>query len=769
MTPHDTLLAKSWDSEMSSSPPTYARLVPHLRAVEAAAISIATSCGETILANLDLDANHWLPRLRIALRLAALTHDLGKANSYFQCMVRGERDFPPTAQPIRHELLGVLILLRNSGGVADWLRRQIDEAGQGEVSEALFQTIVGAVAGHHVKMDEKWTKAFTPERGGGIAIDIYLGHADLQPLFGTPAPPNETWPLLKSQAGYPGKSQFPFNSGSEEWRDHLNATPEWKRFAAAIKALTVAADVAGSALLPEGVGIKGWIADALNRRATADELHAVAIQRLAGRPARPFQTAIENTTARITLVEAGCGSGKTAAAWLWAARYAQGRKPFFCYPTTGTATEGFLGYVAESDVEGELIHSRAAVDLKRVAISREDDHEEQQLRIDSLKMWAPEAVVCTIDTVLALVRNNRRGLYGAPAILSGAFIFDELHAYDDTLFTAVVALIRAMPGAPFLLMSASLPAERKSYLLKQLGEIGAITPPTDLEAIPRYRLQQTDAADAFAQAAERVRKGERVLWVCNVVARAQAIFDQAHEAGLPVVAYHSRFRYKDRVDRHREVVGGFSSSAKGGLLAVTTQVAEMSLDLDADLLVTERAPVPALIQRLGRLNRRVSEADHGTPRLALVIPPEKDAPYDAQGLATANAWLERLGAQPPAGSQPAGGLDDTASPAIRQRDLTDHFLALADAKPPRLKLETEWLDSGWCACPGKIRDAGFSVNVLLFEDVDACRADAQEIIKRSLPMPYHSRVEAWPMLRGAFIAPPDAIRYDKQRGATWAD
>ena len=99
---------------------------------------------------------------------------------------------------------------------------------------------------------------------------------------------------------------------------------------------------------------------------------------------------------------------------------------------------------------------------------------------------------------------------------------------------------------------------------------------------------------------------------------------QADKAKLPVVAYHSRFRYMDRVERHREVVDGFSSTEKRGLLAVTTQVAEMSLDLDADLLVTELAPVPALIQRLGRLNRRVNEENPGTPRLAFIIPPESE-------------------------------------------------------------------------------------------------------------------------------------------------
>lgn len=524
MAQYRNLLAKGWNPQNSPTPPAHARLIPHLRAVEAAAEAIVDACCEAILANLGLDAAIWQPRLRLVLKLGALLHDLGKANSYFQGMVRGKAEFPPTAQPIRHELLTVLILLRNSGGVADWLHRQLHLAGQGAVAEALFQAVIGAVAGHHVKMDGEWSAAFRAEiqGGGGTSIDLYLGHADLRSIFGDSQPVgDETWSLLPSDPSYPGKSRIAFNTQGSDWQNYMHANPEWRRFAAAVKALTAAADVAGSALLPEGVAIKAWVADALGRRTIAEKLREVAKQRLDGRPERPFQQAIAASPARVALVEAGCGSGKTAAAYLWAANWAKGRKLFFCYPTTGTATEGFLGYVAESEVEAELIHSRAAVDLEQVATTQEQEQGDGDLRIASLKTWAPEAVICTIDTVLALARNNRRGLYGSPAILSGCFVFDELHAYDDEMFAAVVALIQAMPGAPFLLMSASLPAHRKAFLRKHLGDIGEVPPPAELEAIPRYLLQRTASADAFAHAAERVRNGERVLWVCNIVARAK--------------------------------------------------------------------------------------------------------------------------------------------------------------------------------------------------------------------------------------------------------
>ena len=39
-------------------------------------------------------------------------------------------------------------------------------------------------------------------------------------------------------------------------------------------------------------------------------------------------------------------------------------------------------------------------------------------------------------------------------------------------------------------------------------------------------------------------------------------------------------------------------------VAVCTQIVEVSLDIDFDVLYTENAPIDAIIQRLGRVNRR---------------------------------------------------------------------------------------------------------------------------------------------------------------------
>lgn len=345
-------------------------------------------------------------------------------------------------QPIRHELLSALLLADKSNGVRAWALNLLSEIGKYHDAEELLSCVIAAVGGHHIKLHEDWHKASIALRDGGCdsELQMRLTHPDLESLFRGTSVSEVCFSLdrdlLKSL-------RIKFNCDSNDWKDKLESEPEWWRFAAALKALTAAADVAGSAVLPEKViSPANWVRAnlAAAQRVTAEQMSDVVRVRLKGAKPRKFQEEIGDAKERVTLVEAGCGSGKTAAAYMWAATHAQGKKLFFCYPTTGTATEGYLGYVAETDVKAILMHSRAQVDLEKLQeVKRDEEEDDHLLRIESLRGWSPQVVICTADTTLALVRNNRRGLYNSPAILIASFVFDELHAYDDRMFAAVIA------------------------------------------------------------------------------------------------------------------------------------------------------------------------------------------------------------------------------------------------------------------------------------------------------------------------------------------
>ncbi len=530
-----------------------------------------------------------------------------------------------------------------------------------------------------------------------------------------------------------------------------------RRLVSAAKNCLIAADVAGSAL-PERVEHarerEQWIAKAFDRKPTPEQLNRVVAVKLGEKRLRAFQEQVRDSASPVTLVRAGCGGGKTAAAYAWAAKQCPGRRLYFCYPTTGTATEGFRDYLyaPEVDIAADLFHGRADVD-KRIILQAgddEDDAGDELARIESLDSWSTPVAACTVDTVLGVVRNNRRGLYAWPALVGAAFVFDEIHSYDDDLFGALLRFLSHVPGVPVLLMTATLQTALRRALDNALARrrpaarLTDIAGPEDLEKLPRYRKEAAD--DQMRVVSDELAAGGKVLWVCNTVARSIAAADEAIGAGVRPLVYHSRFRYEDRVARHKAVIAAFRASSAG--LAVCTQVAECSLDLSATLLVSDLAPVTSLIQRLGRLNRSGSCPD----ARFIIVEPDGPLPYKEAELALAREWLGLLPER-----------------EISQRTLAQAWQSLDKAPGASKPSPSEWLDDAYLTKVGDLRAPGIGITVVLPGDVAALRSGAKRAAQVALPMPTprHMDWRAWRKVRGLPVAPPGTIRYDPERGAEW--
>ena len=107
----------------------------------------------------------------------------------------------------------------------------------------------------------------------------------------------------------------------------------------------------------------------------------------------------------------------------------------------------------------------------------------------------------------------------------------------------------------------------------------------------------------------------KVLIILNTVGRANAFLRklEEHPAVSPnylfnlnnvICPHHGRFAPNDRnhLDKHISQRLG-KGSPPGPLLLVGTQTLEQSLDIDADLMITDLAPAGVLLQRVGRLHR----------------------------------------------------------------------------------------------------------------------------------------------------------------------
>jgi len=123
------------------------------------------------------------------------------------------------------------------------------------------------------------------------------------------------------------------------------------------------------------------------------------------------------------------------------------------------------------------------------------------------------------------------------------------------------------------------------------------------------------------------KEGKKILVVMNTVSRAQKTFlllqglmQQNKYPLQDLLLIHSRFTFRDRRNLERRIFGY-------PRIVVATQVTEVSLDIDYDILFTEACYWDSLIQRAGRINRYGKLGNDGEG-LVNVFLPEGDPPYD---------------------------------------------------------------------------------------------------------------------------------------------
>ena len=154
----------------------------------------------------------------------------------------------------------------------------------------------------------------------------------------------------------------------------------------------------------------------------------------------------------------------------------------------------------------------------------------------------------------------------------------------------------------------------------------------------------------FGQVAElalhAARAGAKALIIRNTVSNAVAMQEALEQAAgsdrNPLFAvkgvatlHHSRFAADDRGLLDAEVERRLGRDrAAGGLVLVGTQTLEQSLDIDADLLITDLCPVDVLLQRIGRLHRHRRDdrpAGYEAPRCIVLTPGSEDLSPLLQG------------------------------------------------------------------------------------------------------------------------------------------
>jgi CRISPR-associated endonuclease/helicase Cas3 len=307
----------------------------------------------------------------------------------------------------------------------------------------------------------------------------------------------------------------------------------------------------------------------------------------------------------------------------------------------------------------------------------DDDNDEKHDRgwaCEHPKRYLAGAVmVGTVDQLLlGALRVRHAHLRSAP-MLRLLLVVDEVHASDAYM----EALLRRVlnqhltAGGHALLLSATLGSAARLRLMTAQSSRRASDPPawedaaaiaypccwiggsepltSDAEGTPKevaielLDLESANPALLAERALAAARGGARVMMIRNRVSDAQALqralLDQTEAFGERALLFacrgypaphHARFAAEDRrlLDEALERAFGKGSSSDdsssdSGVVAVTTQTAEQSLDIDADLMITDLCPADVLLQRIGRLHRhekRRRPPGYETARLIVLTP-----------------------------------------------------------------------------------------------------------------------------------------------------
>lgn len=618
--------------------------------------------------------DHWESFQRNLLA-ACVLHDWGKANDGFQRFVRGQGE-----QLIRHEHLSVLLI--NLPEMLKWLA-------QGDLDIPLVMSVVLT---HHLKASANDDGFAAQTNGAPGAFVRFLGSddgfQDVLNFSGTtlglqPAPIGADFPKFWSW-GYSGadvcKHREEIQDQLHRFNKEIRRDHSRGRLLRALRSALIAADSAGSGLVREDKSVVSWIhenvthLELLTHDTIKDKVIDRRVQQMqaAGhwRGFNDFQIACDTLPDRALLL-APCGSGKTLAAWRWiAARLKEQPRghALFLYPTRATAREGFKDYVSWApEADAALMHGTSAFDLADMFENPDDNddrgrrHYLAEDRLFSLGYWSKRAFSATVDQFMAFMQYSYGAMCMLPVLADSVVVIDEVHSFDRKMFSSLKDFLRNF-DIPVLCMTASLQTDR----LHDLVECGLAEPPPWPEDLlhmaqtPRYRLRvAANRTEAEQRVREALATGKRVLWVVNQVKRAHAIlhtfvpdFDPTSKSselqtpeGVPVVCYHSRYKMTDRVQRHADTMKYLKPTWSKAALCVTTQVCEMSLDIDVDLLVTEECPVSSLIQRMGRCNRKSPARTVGDLSGEMVVygPEGGDSkPYSPNDLLGVPEFLELL-------------------------------------------------------------------------------------------------------------------------------
>ncbi len=314
-----------------------------------------------------------------------------------------------------------------------------------------------------------------------------------------------------------------------------------------------------------------------------------------------------NKVKKHLLIRAPTGWGKTAASLSYAV--SKGSRIIYVLPTI-TSIKSFYDdlctFFGEENV-GEFFYYADVEAIKR------EESDFKELMFSSY--FAQPVIITTLDQLLLTFLQVGKYFLKRPHIRNSVIILDEVHTFSQNMLYILHYFLEKFSeiyNLRLCIMSATFPSVLRQHFENLLEKAEKLWLNEEFKNRRRvmFRLKEKDIFDVVEEIVEIYRASKkpfRTAIVCNTVEKSQKVFEKLQNLlsgsnlKLNVELLHSRFIYKHRCEKEDRINRWIRE--KKSFILVATQVIEVSLDISFDFMVTECAPLEALVQRFGRVNR----------------------------------------------------------------------------------------------------------------------------------------------------------------------
>ncbi len=322
-----------------------------------------------------------------------------------------------------------------------------------------------------------------------------------------------------------------------------------------------------------------------------------------------------------TLVTAPTGAGKTD----FLLRRCRGRV-FYTLPFQASINamyDRIKGDLSETNAQVYLLHAVSNLKVKDGTV---EESIMQRHVGASVKILTPHQMASVVFGIKGY-ESMAMDLKGCDVIL------DEVHTYSDVMQSIVLRIIEILIALDCRVHvgTATMPTVLYQKILHLLGGTDTVYEvkldfPT-LHTFNRHQVYKLKSLkESYDVIASAIKSNSKLLIVCNQVKRAQELYDLIENLYPEVkkMLVHSKYKRSDRARLETALREEFNKLKNTPCIVVSTQVVEVSLDISFDVMITECAPIDALTQRFGRINRKRTKDTIGHYKPIYVIAPSED-------------------------------------------------------------------------------------------------------------------------------------------------